>query len=364
MGSSLLYNPNLANGTCYYTENTAAKGNFLPCGNSAIKTWPCCMAGSFCLGIGDSNACYDASYGNTYVAGCTDPSFTSPECLHKPPAFHDMEWVPMNHACANLNTASNTSSDSDITNWTGCTADQQKEAATALVKLPMASCTPYCASAYILYAGSSSLEAYASLPTLSGSSIFWQNNFVPPTAPAAGYTPGTPAGVVPTQTGTAAGTAAPSSKSEELSAGTKAGIGAGAAVGGLLLLFVVGSLVIYFVKRRREAALADGRRRDPKGRGDSAPLVHLSPDQAYYPQMTPYAPYAPSQGYHLGMSPPSTSYSGASTYLPVRSTSPESAGAYLGYKSELPAREPPGGYDRDTALELDGNRRDEQERKQ
>jgi len=54
------YNPNLSNGTCYYVENTKTKGNFIPCGNAAIQAWPCCMAGSFCLSLGDANACWDA----------------------------------------------------------------------------------------------------------------------------------------------------------------------------------------------------------------------------------------------------------------------------------------------------------------
>jgi hypothetical protein len=53
-------NPNIANGTCYYAENTVTKGDFIPCGNDLIQAWPCCHAGSFCLALGDANACWDA----------------------------------------------------------------------------------------------------------------------------------------------------------------------------------------------------------------------------------------------------------------------------------------------------------------
>ncbi len=53
------YNPNISNGTCYYSENTPTKGQFIPCGNEAIQVWPCCQVGSFCLGLGDSNSCWD-----------------------------------------------------------------------------------------------------------------------------------------------------------------------------------------------------------------------------------------------------------------------------------------------------------------
>lgn len=53
-------NSGISNGTCYYAENTETKGDFVPCGNSAIQTWPCCKLGSFCLSLGDANACWEA----------------------------------------------------------------------------------------------------------------------------------------------------------------------------------------------------------------------------------------------------------------------------------------------------------------
>lgn len=51
--------PNVSNGTCYSTENTETKGDFIPCGNTAFGHWPCCHAGDFCLSFDDANACWD-----------------------------------------------------------------------------------------------------------------------------------------------------------------------------------------------------------------------------------------------------------------------------------------------------------------
>jgi len=312
-------NPNIANGTCYYAENTVTKGDFIPCGNDAIQTWPCCHTGSYCLALGDANACWDAKSGNTYVAGCTDPSFGSPNCLHKPPQFHEQEWVAINQACKNLNANSATN---NVTNWTGCVSDNNS---TELVKLPMAACTPYCAPTDVLYAGISSLEAYASLPTLSGSSIFWQNNFVPPTTPEPGYTRGTPTGVV--------GSGHPnqgSGGSSGLSTGAKAGIGVGAAVGGIILIAMLASLCIWRRKKRSQ------RQQNPHDPNMLPPAGHPY-NQPFPPNMSTYPPSgghpSPPNSYNIhtyhqsfgGPPPPAGEFTG---HTPV---------AALGYKTELPA---------------------------
>ncbi|KAK0647081.1 hypothetical protein B0T16DRAFT_493928 [Cercophora newfieldiana] len=307
-----LPNPNISNGTCYYAENTVTKGNFIPCGNDALQAWPCCAAGSFCLALGDANACWDAKSGNTYVAGCTDPSFGSPNCLHKPPLFHDQEWVAINQACKNLNANSATDG---VTNWTGCVVDKNS---TELVKLPLAVCTPYCSPTDVLYAGISSLPAYASLPTLSGSSIFWQNNFVPPTTPAPGYTPGTPTGVVGDHPNKGSG------GSSGLSTGAKAGIGVGAAVGGIILLAMLTSLLIWRRKRKQQQLQNP---HDPN-----------MPPPAGHPYMSTYPPSGghPSppnqyniQAYHQSFGGPPPIGEFPSPHTPVA--------AYTGYKTELPA---------------------------
>ncbi|KAK3356304.1 hypothetical protein B0T25DRAFT_134274 [Lasiosphaeria hispida] len=309
------YNPNISNGTCYYAENTKTNGDFIPCGNNAIQTWPCCKAGSFCLALGDANACWDANSGNTYVAGCTDPSFGSPDCLHKPPPFHDQEWVAINQACKNLNSDS---ASTNVTNWTGCVVDNNS---TKLVKLPMASCTPYCKPSNVLYAGISSLPAYASLPTLAGSSIFWQNNFVPPTAPIAGYTPGIPIGIVGTGAPTGGGGSS-SSPSGGLSTGAKAGIGVGAALGGLLLITMIVTLFIWCRKHRNNQLPHDPHMPPPAGHPDNQP---------YPPSPPPPHPYSTYHQHQHGMAPPPAEFASPHSHTPVA--------AYTGYKTELPADE-------------------------
>ncbi|KAK5651933.1 hypothetical protein OQA88_11475 [Cercophora sp. LCS_1] len=317
------YNPNISNGTCYYAENTETKGQFIPCGNDAIQVWPCCQLGSYCLSLGDANACWDAKTGNTYVAGCTDPSFVSPNCLRKPPTFHEQEWVAINQACKDLN--ANSGSDG-ITNWTGCVIDNNS---TELVKLPMASCTPYCSSADIMYAGTSSLEAYASLPTITGSSIFWQNDFVPPPTPAVGYTPGTTNGVVPTSrpTGSPSGGGG-------LSTGAKAGIGVGAAVGGILLIAILASLVVACLRRRKR----QGNQQPPHDPSNMSPGTNAAyMGHGYHQHSQDMTTYPPSGGGH-----PSPPLPYTNAYYQHNMVSPAGydpsqtpAAAYTGHKSEL-----------------------------
>ncbi|KAK4459444.1 hypothetical protein QBC42DRAFT_274346 [Cladorrhinum samala] len=340
------YNPNISNGTCYYAENTETKGRFVPCGNNALQVWPCCQLGSYCLSLGDANACWDPNSGNTYVAGCTDPSFTDPNCLHKPPRFHEQEWVAINQACKNLNT---NSANDGTTNWTGCVVDNNS---TELVKLPLASCTPYCSASDVLYAGSSSLGAYASLPTLAGSSIFWQNNYAPPTTPAPGYTPGVPVGVV----GTHKPTSSSSSSNDDdggLSTGAKAGIGVGAAVGGILLLAGLAGFLVTWSRRRKRQ-----QRQQQQQQGFEPSSNNLPPSTTpgysnhggynqYSQDMSMYGP--PSSG---GYPSPPLPYSNTYYHHELGSSEgysdpqgPAQGAAYMGYKSELPADEPSGtGY--------------------
>jgi len=278
--------------------------------------------------------------GNTYAAGCTDPSFTSPECLHKPPPFHDQEWVAINQACKNLNGNAQTT---NVTNWTGCRWDDHS---VDLVKLPLASCTPYCSQEHVLYAGSSSLQAYASLPVLSGSSIFWQNNYVPPATPAAGYTPGTPTGVVGTFTPTATSPISPDTLTNTgLSTSAKIGIGVGAGVGGILLIAILVSLFVCCVRRRerRNPAQLDGTQIHPSSpppNGNSS--QYNAGHQSSYSYSSNYAPVPSSSPKLYNTSP----YSGAggipneldnNTPSTAHDYANSGVGPYTGYKTELPA---------------------------
>jgi len=345
------YNPNISNGTCYYTVNKETKGNFIPCGNNALQVWPCCQLGSICLSLGDANACYDAKSGNAYVAGCTDPSFVSPNCLYKKEKFKDQEWVGISQACKNLNT----NSGPDNTKWTGCIVDERS---TELVKLPLSNCTGSCVEDDVIYVGPTSLAAYASLPTIAGSSIFWQSNFVPPVTPAAGYTPGTTTPVVGTsKPGPSSGASASSGSSSGLSTGAKAGIGVGAAVGGILLIAIIASLIMRMRRREKQkyASPSDPNNHNnhnnhnnnnnppPPATASGYPSSAGFHQSQYSQDMTMYPPSSighPSPPlpynatfYHQNMATP-TGY----TDSPHQHTHHQ-GGPNMGFKSELPAED-------------------------
>jgi hypothetical protein len=49
-------NPDISNGTCYYSGGAEAPSRFIPCGNEASGNKPCCESQDMCL---SSNACYN-----------------------------------------------------------------------------------------------------------------------------------------------------------------------------------------------------------------------------------------------------------------------------------------------------------------
>ena len=75
---------------------------------------------------------------------------------------------------------------------------------------------------------------------------------MPPPTPVPGYSPGTLTAVVGTFVPTATSARLPSFSSSSLSPGTKAGVGVGAAVGGLLVLFTLAGLFVLCLRRRRD----------------------------------------------------------------------------------------------------------------
>lgn len=239
--------------------------------------------------------------------------------------------MPINQACKDLNANSKAT---NATNWTGCKIDDNS---TELIKLPLAACTPYCDNEHVIYAGSSSLAAFASLPVLRGSSIFWQNNYVPPPTPAPGYSPGTPTAVV----GTFAPTATSNSPigggptGPELSPAAKAGVGVGAAVGGLLVIFAIAGLFMLCLRRRR----------DRKDTETTAAPAGPGYDRYPPPETATYHFSAPSpsavDGHHQqqpGSPPPPPFTTGTYPYH-YQQAPRQDAEAYTGYKSELPADE-------------------------
>ncbi len=75
------YNPNISDGFCFYDNSgNEAPGIFIPCGNSDGGHVSCCESQDNCL---SSNACYNAQFGVTYLAGCTDKNYEDTACPYK-----------------------------------------------------------------------------------------------------------------------------------------------------------------------------------------------------------------------------------------------------------------------------------------
>ncbi|KAI0013889.1 hypothetical protein F4779DRAFT_613168 [Xylariaceae sp. FL0662B] len=89
MNDTALY---VSNGTCFFGPGQVADPNFIPCGNDALLgPQSCCYAGDYCL---SSTACWDNNTVVTYVAGCTDSTFSSAKHTNKFD-FPDQQWVAM-----------------------------------------------------------------------------------------------------------------------------------------------------------------------------------------------------------------------------------------------------------------------------
>lgn len=223
-------NADISNGTCYFGKHNETKGDVLPCGNVAFGNWPCCFAGSSCLGFESANACFDPDTGNTYIAGCTDEAYVDKTCPQKL-RFDDQEWVGL----AQCGTESDGNWD-----WGGC--EVPAEDSTELVRLPNDNCEAYCSTT--LWVGTSDIPTFAIVPTSAGGSITWTSGFNPTSTSR-------PPGTVATSTSAATQSASqgPSSSTAGLSTGAKAGIGVGAAAGGLLIL----GMLFFCLRRYRRA---------------------------------------------------------------------------------------------------------------
>ncbi|KAJ2992511.1 hypothetical protein NUW58_g2143 [Xylaria curta] len=79
-------------GECFYGEGQISDPRFIPCGNAAVGgTQACCFQGDFCL---SANVCYDNDTSVTYIAGCTDATYSSSKCPHKA-GYPDQQWVAL-----------------------------------------------------------------------------------------------------------------------------------------------------------------------------------------------------------------------------------------------------------------------------
>ena len=82
------FNANISEGQCYYAPGKLLDPRFIPCGNANGGPLPCCQGLDNCL---SSLACYDASAGTTYLAGCSDETYSDVLCPNKAP-FDDNPW--------------------------------------------------------------------------------------------------------------------------------------------------------------------------------------------------------------------------------------------------------------------------------
>lgn len=73
----------VSNGTCYTGPGLEADAAMIPCGNAYFQPQSCCQHNDHCL---ESSVCYNAYYGVTYVAGCTDKLYDARVC---PDKFND-----------------------------------------------------------------------------------------------------------------------------------------------------------------------------------------------------------------------------------------------------------------------------------
>ncbi|KAI1856522.1 uncharacterized protein JN550_013763 [Neoarthrinium moseri] len=313
--------PNISNGTCYSTENTETKGDFIACGNAALGHWPCCHMGDYCLSFDNANACWDPDSGNTYIAGCTDSGFNSRACPWKSTLFNTQEWVAIQQCDKDR--------DDDITEWGGCKAPANS---TELEKLPHQSCDPYCSSP--VFKGESALPAFALLPNRTGASISWTSGFNPMSVYAPITTTADISGTKTTITSIKTHTPTPTSSSSQptptsampttgdttsntLSTGAKAGIGVGAA--GAVLMIIAVILLGLLVRRRKR------KEKEEK---------HSPTEQSEHSAAGPYRPSPKPWAYV----PETNTYSGFKSELPADVMQGPTVS---GYKSELPVNESP-----------------------
>ncbi|KAI0406495.1 hypothetical protein F4802DRAFT_101156 [Xylaria palmicola] len=250
----------ISSGECFYGEGQISDPRFIPCGNAAIAgTQACCFQGDFCL---SSNVCYDNDTSVTYIAGCTDATFSSSKCPHKA-GYPDQQWVALARCDGD-----------DIDLFSGCGHHKDE------VAIKHEDCTCDAASALISNpaSGQPTLNQIGLLPTTAGGTISFN-----PTA-------------LPTATGSASG-----SGSHGLSTGAKAGIGVGVGVGVPLIAAFV---LMFLFSRRKKKRLARQQQQQQQQQHPHQPPSELPPSAAAHheqmQQRSPppmYSPDTPSARY-------------------------------------------------------------------
>ncbi|EJT79967.1 hypothetical protein GGTG_05049 [Gaeumannomyces tritici R3-111a-1] len=246
-----IIDPYMSNGTCYFAAGKRSHSSFIPCGNDAIGRQTCCSAADFCL---SSNACFNAEFKQTYLAGCTDPRYDHDKCPVKPNLSNE-PWTGLSYC-------NGTSEE-----WFAC----RKGGSSTLRSGDPCFCPEEPRT--IAFKDKSVLERIASLPRTTGSRISFEPDHYPspqivvvPTTingQSTSVSSSVPLSTLMTSTGTGGGavpvetspsTDAAPQPSSDLSTAAKAGIGAGVAFAGLAAL---AALLFFFLKRRKEAK-ADG----------------------------------------------------------------------------------------------------------
>lgn len=97
-------NPYISDGTCFYSAGNEADSRYIPCGNAALGNFSCCESQDMCL---SNQACYNGRCqcclvvdsievltchpgGVTYLAGCSDQSYSDDSCPDKG-GYYDCE---------------------------------------------------------------------------------------------------------------------------------------------------------------------------------------------------------------------------------------------------------------------------------
>ncbi|KAI2620382.1 hypothetical protein GGS26DRAFT_571260 [Hypomontagnella submonticulosa] len=270
----------ISNGTCYYAASRQAKDDYIPCGNVAVGfDWPCCVAGDTCLG---DKACFHAYreyfqiyqfvykkpaiielmrilsslVGVTYLAGCTDPTYDSPNCPDKG-KWKDQQWTGLVQC----------GKGSDV--WASC--KESPEEGDVPGENDPAKCT--CSPDTQVFTDKPRLDPIALLPTSLSGTISWVSGMRPkitmtssskPTSSPTLTSDSTSSLGSSTPAGSTSITGSPvvtssyepdsSATGPTLTTAAQAGIGVGACVGAI----VIGCLMyLALVLRKRKKALYD-----------------------------------------------------------------------------------------------------------
>lgn len=265
--SAVLADPNrlVSNGTCYYAAGKEADQVYIPCGNVAFGTYSCCMQGDTCL---SSNACFNAEctylqtsilsllirsiVGDTYLAGCTDPTFEDPACGRKG-MFGEQQWVGLVRCFVSNDTSSNEEE------WAPCTESSQPT-----VTKPNQGCECTASAHTAAFTDNPSLTNFAVLPANAGLTISWQPGHTPPSdlTPTSASAPSTSApsdvapnsasrtsSTIPAATTTSDLSQSSSPNPHSLTTGAEVGLGVGIGLG---VLAICGILFLLYRRHLRK----------------------------------------------------------------------------------------------------------------